>query len=158
MRDDVLDKLVQPFVHRTGLPVAKTATTLAIAYGALMVANDAWTFDVAGSSLLGGILQVCLAMYMVRALVLGAGMGPAVLGTPFAPIHMMMRMLFLGLGVASIAQDVMGWSMGLVEIGPGSLPSLAMDLSMLSVGLSMYVSICEEPPARNRRNPLVAKA
>lgn len=151
MRDDILDRLVQPAVNRIGLPVERTATGLAHAYGALTIASAAWSFDIEQSSMIGAALQVGFAMYLMRGLLIGASMGSSVLGSPLGTIHMLFRVLFLGLGVMAIGQDVLALAFGLASFDGRTVPALAMDAAMLSISLSMYVAVCDQPPPKRRR-------
>lgn len=157
MRDAVLDRFVQPAVNRLGLPIERTARELACAYGALMLTSSAWTFDLATSSWLGAALQAVFVTLLVRGLIAGAGAGSFMLNSPFAPIHMLMRVVFLGIGVMSITQFALSCLFGLAD-GSTVMVELAQDLSMLCVSASLYVSVCDQPPPRRRRDVGLARA
>lgn len=153
MRDAVLDRFVQPVVNRLGLPIERTARELACAYGALMLTSSAWSFDMATSSWLGATLQVIFVTLLVRGLIAGAGAGSFMLSSPFAPIHMLMRVIFLGLGMMSIAQFGLSCLFGMADAST-VMVELAQDLSMLCVSASLYVSVCDQPPPRRSRSVL----
>lgn len=157
MRDAVLDRFVQPAVNRLGLPIERTARELACAYGALMLTSSAWTFDPATSSWLGAALQAVFVTLLVRGLIAGAGAGSFMLSSPFAPIHMLMRVIFLGIGVMSLAQFALACLFGMGD-GSTVMVELAQDLSMLCVSASLYVSVCDQPPPRRRRDIGMARA
>lgn len=151
MRDPILDRLVQPTVNRWGIAPKDVALNLATLGCALTLVSTAY-WMIAGASPIASLFRVILSISILRSTSSAAHLGPSVLNSPLAPIHLIGRLLFLAFGTAGLSQTFIVYLIGLTPLPMfATMANFAGDFASLTISASLFIGACDQPPKRPRK-------